>query len=108
MTFAIVETGGKQVRVSPGDELFVEKLPGEPGTEVPLTRVLLIKDAEKTMFGRPYLKDTRVIARILEVVRGEKIRVFHKRRRKRYKKMQGHRQWLTRIRIERLESGHGA
>jgi large subunit ribosomal protein L21 len=106
--YAIVETGGKQVRVHPKDELYVEKLSAQPGEMVVLDRILLYNDGEKTRVGTPYLEGAKVIARVLSVERGEKILVFHKRRRKRYKKMQGHRQWLSKIRIEEVEISHGS
>lgn len=102
--YAIIETGGKQVRVRPGDELYVEKLPGAAGDEIALSQVLLVQGEDgKRRIGTPYLLGAKVVARILSLVRGEKLLVFHKRRRKRYKKTQGHRQWLSQIRIERIE-----
>jgi large subunit ribosomal protein L21 len=106
--YAIVETGGKQVRVRPQDELYVEKLPHPPGEVVVLDRVLLYHDGERVRVGTPYLEGVAVVARVLSVERGEKILVFHKRRRKRYKKMQGHRQWLSKIRIEEVRVNHGS
>ena len=98
--YAIVKTGGKQYKVAPGDKLNVEKLPVEVGEKVELTAIC----------GEPVVADpaeaakTKVEATVVEQFRGEKQLVFKFKKRKNYKKMRGHRQYLTRIRIDSVGS----
>jgi large subunit ribosomal protein L21 len=105
LPYAIVETGGKQVRVVPGDLVWVERIKKSPGEVVYLDRVLLLSRNGKVDIGRPYLEGVRVVAEVVEERKGEKIFVFHKRRRKRYKKAQGHRSIYTCLRIQTIEGG---
>ncbi len=93
--FAVVRTGGKQYRVAAGDVITVEKIAGEAGDSVSLGDILLAGDGDK-------LKDTKglnVAAQILEQGRGDKVIVFKKRRRHNYRRRNGHRQWLTVLKI---------
>ncbi len=104
--YAIVETGGKQYRVSEGDIVRIEKRGGEPGQEILLDKILLVGSGEEGLqVGTPYLEDVRVRAEILAQGRGRKIRVFKFKRRKDYRKAQGHRQDYTGIRIKAIEHG---
>ena len=103
MTYAVVRSGGKQVRVAPGDALWVERLPGGIGEQVELSPVLLVGGEGATRIGTPALAGTRVIATITGQGRGEKLTVFKYKRRKRYRRKQGHRQDYTQIRVERIE-----
>jgi len=99
--YAIVETGGKQYRVKPGDTIAVERLSGEPGEVFDLGRVLLIAgnaDAE-TRVGTPGVDGAVVRAEVVEHGRGEKIIVFRYKSKVRYRRKTGHRQSLTRVRI---------
>jgi len=97
--YAVIQAGGKQYKVTPGEELQVEKLDGKAGDEVYFDTVLLVsKDGEVTV-GRPVLENTRVVAKITRQGRGPKIVVFKYKRRKRYRKKQGHRQDLTAVKI---------
>jgi large subunit ribosomal protein L21 len=99
--YAIVETGGKQYRVKPGDTLAVEKLSGEPGEILDLDRVLLIAgngDSE-TRVGSPGVAGAVVRAEVLAHFRGEKIIIFRYKSKVRYRRKTGHRQSLTRLRI---------
>jgi large subunit ribosomal protein L21 len=99
--YAIVETGGKQYRVKPGDTVAVEKLPGEPGEILDLDRVLLIAgngDGE-TRVGSPGVAGAVVRAELLAHFRGEKIIIFRYKSKVRYRRKTGHRQSLTRLRI---------
>src|SRR6195256_5029205 len=99
--YAIVETGGKQYRVKPGDTVAVEKLTGEPGEILDLDRVLLIAgngDGE-TRVGSPGVAGAVVRAEVLAQFRGEKIIIFRYKSKVRYRRKTGHRQSLTRLRI---------
>jgi len=101
--YAIVETGGKQYRVEPGDIITVERLPGSKDDEVLFDKVLFVSDKEKIELGHPFIKDAKVKGKILNQGRSEKIVVFKFRRRKRYHKKRGHRQYLTTVKIENIE-----
>jgi large subunit ribosomal protein L21 len=97
--YAVVTTGGKQYRVSPGDIIDVEKLPGEIGTTVMLTPVMMIGQGADVMVGTPVLTEARVEAQIVTHKRGKKIIIFKHKRRKGYRRKQGHRQALTSLKV---------
>jgi large subunit ribosomal protein L21 len=99
--YAIVETGGKQYRVKPGDTVAVERLSGEPGETLDLGRVLLVAgSADKaSRVGSPGVEGAVVRAEVVEHFRGEKIIVFRYKSKVRYRRKTGHRQSLTRLRI---------
>ena len=99
--YAIVETGGKQYRVKPGDTIAVERLSGEPGEVLDLGRVLLIagNGDTDTRVGTPGVDGAVVRAEVVEHGRGEKIIVFRYKSKVRYRRKTGHRQSLTRVRI---------
>jgi large subunit ribosomal protein L21 len=98
--YAIVETGGKQYRVRPGDTIAVERLPGEVGETLDLERVLLVGgDGDETRLGTPALDGAVVRAEVLEHARGQKVIVFRYKSKVRYRRKTGHRQPLTRLRI---------
>ena len=106
--FAVIKTGGKQYRVQKGDVLEVEKLGVEEGKKVTFEEVLLVEDNGKTLVGTPLVDKAQVIAAIVEDFKGEKVIVFKKKRRKQYKKKRGHRQELTRVKIEEIVFGDKA
>jgi large subunit ribosomal protein L21 len=97
--YAVVMTGGKQHRVREGDLLRVEKIEGEVGTTVTLDRVLMIGKEEGAMIGTPTVANASVSAEIVKQGRAKKIIVFKKKRRKRFRKLNGHRQPFTHLRI---------
>jgi large subunit ribosomal protein L21 len=101
--YAVVRTGGKQVRVSPGDAVWVEKLPGEVGETVELSEVLLVGGEGDTRVGTPTLDGAKVVGTIQAHGRGEKITIFKMKRRKNYRRKQGHRQDYTQIHVDRIE-----
>ncbi len=103
--FAIVKTGGKQYRVAPGDQIVVERLEGNVGSEISLDQVLAISNGDSGVIGRPTLADAFVRARIIQQPRGTKVIVFKKKRRKNYRRKHGHRQELTVLRIEEIMQG---
>jgi large subunit ribosomal protein L21 len=97
--YAIIETGGKQYRVSVGDRISVERLPNEDGTEVSFDRVLLVGGAGATTIGTPVVTGATVTASVDDHFRGEKIIVFKYKPKKRYRRRIGHRQALTHVTI---------
>jgi len=101
--YAVVRSGGKQIRVAPGEAVWVEKLPGEVGQQVTLDEVLLLGGEGEPRVGAPHVTGARVVATILGEGRGEKITIFKYKRRKRYRRKQGHRQSYTQIRVDRIE-----
>src|SRR5213082_2104813 len=102
--YAIVETGGKQYRVKPGDTIAVERLSGEPGEVLDLGRVLLVAGNAGTnaRIGAPGVESAIVRAEVVEHARGEKIIVFRYKSKVRYRRKTGHRQSLTRLRITEI------
>ena len=98
--FAIIQTGGKQYRVAPGDILRVEHLPGERGDEVLLEQVLLVADGDAIQVGQPLVAGARVVSVILRQGKGKKVIVFKKKRRKKMRRKQGHRQLFTALEIK--------
>ncbi|MCE2999084.1 MAG: 50S ribosomal protein L21 [Betaproteobacteria bacterium] len=97
--YAVVKTGGKQYRVSAGTKIKVEQLPAEVGSEVTLDQVLMIANEGEVKLGSPLLSGAAVKAKVLSQGRGDKIRIFKMRRRKHYRKTQGHRQNFTELEI---------
>jgi len=102
--YAVIQTGGKQYRVAPGQELRVEKLDGAVGDEIFFDNVLLVSKDDNVTVGKPVLENIRVQAKITRQGRGPKIIVFKYRRRKGYRKKQGHRQDYTGVRITQIEA----
>lgn len=100
--YAIVDIAGQQFKVENGSELFVHRLEGEPGAKVEFDKVMLTADAAKIKIGEPFLT-TKVSATIIEHMRGDKVLVFKKNKRKGYRKLNGHRQDLTKIKIENIK-----
>jgi len=100
--YAIVEAGGKQYKVAKGDFINVEKINGEVGEKVEIGRVLLIKGEEGIKLGTPTVSGAKVIGRIRSQGKGEKIVIFKYKRRKNYRRKQGHRQHRTWIEIENI------
>ncbi len=102
--YAVVATGGKQYRVQTGETLRIEKIPGDVGTPVAFEKVLLYSDGETLSVGKPVLGNVKVNARIVEQDRAKKIIVFKFKRRKGYRKKQGHRQYFTAVKIDSIEA----
>ena len=97
--YAIIETGGKQYRVAPGDTVEVDRLNAETGKSVTIERVLFVGGEDKVQVGLPLVANVTVTADVLEHFRGEKKTAFKMKRRKGYHRTVGHRQELTRIKI---------
>ena len=100
--YALIKTGGKQYRVAEGDLLRVEKIEGKVGDAVEFDEVLMIANGERVEIGRPILKDSKVVGEIVEQGKGEKVVVFKSKRRKGYRKKQGHRQQHTTLKIKEI------
>lgn len=101
--FAIVETGGKQFRMEEGRTLKVDKLDAPAGTEITLDKVLLLGAGDDVKIGQPLVASATVQCEVLEHGRDKKIIVFKKKRRKDYRKKQGHRQDFTRIKVKSIQ-----
>ncbi len=101
--YAVVSTGGKQYKVQQGETLRIEKIPGEVGAKVTFDRVLMVADGENVRVGQPIVEKAAVTASIVEQDKAKKILVFKYKRRKRYRRKNGHRQPFTAIRIDGIE-----
>jgi large subunit ribosomal protein L21 len=101
--YAVVECGGKQYRVAPGDVITVEKLPQEEGQEVVLDRVLLLGGSEGVRVGKPLVEGAKVTAKVVGHGKAKKILVFKYKPKKNYRKRYGHRQPYTRLQIQAVE-----
>ncbi|TAN51822.1 MAG: 50S ribosomal protein L21 [Betaproteobacteria bacterium] len=97
---AVIQTGGKQYRVKPGDALRVELLTAQVGAAVSFEQVLMVGDGENVRVGAPFVAGARVDATVVAHGRGDKVKIFKLRRRKHYQKSQGHRQGFTEVRID--------
>ena len=101
--YAIIQTGGKQYRVSEGDVLSVEKLPVAEGEEVVFDQVLTVVADGDVKIGKPVLEGAKVTAKVVEHGKGEKILVFKYKAKSNYRKRQGHRQPYTKVEISKIE-----
>jgi len=97
--YAVIKTGGKQYRVQPGDVLVVEKLDGEPGAAVAFGDVLMLGDGDAVFVGAPTLAGASVSATLIETRKGEKVKIFKKKRRQGYRRTRGHRQFESVLRV---------
>ena len=100
--YAVIETGGKQYRVEPGDVIRVESVDGEMGTSGEVSRVLLVSPESGTILTGEKIANAKVEATIMGHGRSAKIVVFHYKRKKQYKKTQGHRQNYTQLRVDKI------
>ena len=102
--YAIIKTGGKQYRVSSGEQVRVESLAAAVGAAVSFDQVLMVGAGEAVRVGAPLVAGAQVKATVLGHGRGEKVRIFKLRRRKHYQKSQGHRQSYTEVRIDDIQA----
>jgi large subunit ribosomal protein L21 len=105
MNYAVIRTGGKQYRVAPGDIIRVEKLTADPGTQVEFADVLMTSTDGAVRVGAPLVPGARVTAEVVQQGKAKKILVFKKKKRKNYRRHQGHRQLQTTVRVTGIESG---
>ncbi|MDH4196977.1 MAG: 50S ribosomal protein L21 [Candidatus Aminicenantes bacterium] len=99
---AVILTGGKQYRVTAGDILSVEKLEADAGHKVQFDKVLLIEDGENVLIGTPFLPSAMVRAEVVETYKDDKVLIFKKKKTKQFRRTRGHRQILTKIKVERV------
>jgi len=100
--YAIIRTGGKQFKISPGDTIRVEKIPGQAGETVEMKDVLFYAEGENVLTGKPLLPNVKVLGEILAHHRAKKVIIFKKKRRKGYSKKTGHRQSFTSLKIKEI------
>ena len=104
MKSAVIKTGGKQYRITAGQKLKIEQIPADIGQEISLDQVLSVGEGEALQIGAPFVAGAVVKATVLAQGRHDKIKIFKMRRRKHYRKTQGHRQNYTEIRIEAINA----
>jgi large subunit ribosomal protein L21 len=102
--YAVIETGGKQYRVSPGEKVEIEKLTHPVGNRVEFERVLMIRTDQGVVVGHPVVEKAKVVGEVLAHDRGDKVTVFKKKRRKNYRRTRGHRQWFTQVKIVEIQN----
>ena len=100
--YAVVKTGGKKYRVTPGQKFKVEQIPADIGSEIVLDQVLMLADGDSVTVGAPLVSGASVTAKVLSQGRGKKVTIFKMRRRKHYQKHQGHRQNYTELEIQSI------
>src|SRR5919108_1970518 len=103
--YAVIQTGGKQYRVSQGDLIAIEKLEGAAGDRVEIASVLMIAEGNRVTVGQPRLAHARVVGTIVRQDRGPKVLIYKHKRRKGYQKKQGHRQSQTLLRVSEIVTG---
>jgi large subunit ribosomal protein L21 len=101
--YAVVETGGKQYRVSAGETIEVEKLPAAAGEQITLDRVLMVAEGDKVQVGHPVIEGAHVQATVVAHDLGPKVIIFKYMAKERYRRKNGHRQEITRLRIEDIQ-----
>jgi large subunit ribosomal protein L21 len=102
--YAVVKTGGKQYRVAKDDTILVEKLEANEGAQVTLDQVMMLGDGDTVTVGRPTVANATVEAQVVSQTRGPKILIFRRKRRKNHRRLQGHRQDLTLLKITDISS----
>jgi len=101
--YAIIDACGRQYKVTEGQLLNVEKLDLPVGEEIVFDKVLILSDDSNVEIGRPFLENVKVIGKIVEHFRGKKVMIVKRKPRKGYRLKKGHRQWYTKIKIEKIE-----
>jgi large subunit ribosomal protein L21 len=102
--YAVIKTGGKQYRVNQGDKLKIEKIVGDVGANVVLDQILTVVDGDNVTIGSPIVRGASVTATVVSHGRHDKVTIFKMRRRKHYRKSQGHRQSFTEIQIDKISA----
>ena len=103
--YAVIQTGGKQYRVSQGDLITIERLEGAAGDRIEIASVLMIAEGNQVTVGQPHLEQARVVGTIVRQDRGPKVLIYKHKRRKGYQKRQGHRQSQTLLRVSEIVTG---
>ena len=102
--YAVIKTGGKQYRVSEGDEIIIEKLEVEEGAQVTFEEVFAVVDGEKVTICQPKVEGAKVTATVIKNGKGPKIRIFKYKHKTNYRRRMGHRQPFTKVKIEKIEA----
>ncbi|MCH5184966.1 MAG: 50S ribosomal protein L21 [Oscillospiraceae bacterium] len=102
--YAVIETGGKQYKVSEGDTVFIEKLDAEEGAAVTFDKVLVVADGDNVKIGAPTVSGANVTANVVKNGKSKKIYVFKMKRKKNYRRKKGHRQPFTKVVIEKINA----
>lgn len=102
--YAVIASGGKQYKVRQGDILRIEKIPGEVGSPVSFDKVLMVSDGETASIGQPVLDNVAVKGSIVDQGKAKKIIVFKYKKRKRFRRKQGHRQQFTAVKIDSIKA----
>lgn len=103
--YAIVDIAGQQFKVEKDQKVYVHRLENEEGTDVEFEKVLLVDNAGKIQVGNPVVKGAKISAKVLSHLKGDKVLVFKKKRRKGYQKLNGHRQYFSQIQIQDIILG---
>lgn len=103
--YAIVETSGKQYRVSVGDEIVIDRLDIQPESEITIDKVLMLSKDDKKIFGSPYVENVAVKAKVVKTYKGDKILVYRPRPKKAIRRLTGHRSHFTKIAITEIIGG---
>ena len=101
--YAILETGGKQYRVSEGDTIKIENISGVSEGAVTFDNILMVSDGDKASFGTPFISSAKVTADVVEIAKDKKILVFKQKTRKNHRKLRGHRQQYTAVKIKDIK-----
>jgi large subunit ribosomal protein L21 len=104
--YAVIESGGKQHRVEPGEVLRLEKLDASEGETVNFDKVMMIGEGEDIQIGTPFVNGGAVTAEVVSHGRGDKVTIIKMRRRKHYRRQAGHRQYFTEVKIKEISGGH--
>ncbi len=100
--FAVLKTGGKEYRVSKGDIIRVERLEGNPGDSVTFKEILMVGEGDKIQIGNPIVNHAMVVGEIIQQAKGKKVLTYKMKRRKNYRRMKGHRQHYTYLKINEI------
>lgn len=100
---AVIKTGGKQYKIKEGDIIEVEKIQGKKGDNIFINEVLLLADEKFVKIGNPYVKNCKVRCKILDQIKSDKILVVKYKPKTRYRRKKGHRQFITKLKIEKIE-----
>ncbi|MGK2896868.1 MAG: 50S ribosomal protein L21 [Candidatus Makana argininalis] len=101
--YAVFQSCGKQYKVIPGQNITMEKISYKPDNIIEFSKVLMIFDNKKIYLGRPFIKNVKIIAQIISHFRNKKIIILKFKRRKHFRKKQGHRQWFTNLKIKNIQ-----
>jgi len=103
MKYAILKISGTQVKVEEGKEIITNRIKANEGDVIELKDILFIKDGENSIFGKPYVDRAKVLAKVIKHFKGPKILVFKYKRKNNYRRKRGHRQYLTKLLVEKIE-----